>query len=210
MDRKHPKKQQYARCARRRRRRVARRRQGYSSSLEGGSGLGTAVGVCSDSAAPPSSTSAQLTAYGSDDPLTRQAAADRLLGVMLDLVGASNAIDLRIARLAAWIKCTDPADCGYASHCAIFREHIGWGDSWLRALVRLVEADLPLIQAAVSLGRLPLSVAVQAPGLVEPSQQSAWLQGALEGYDPGFGQPPEIGLGRGFIFGARSARPARP
>ena len=30
------------------------------------------------------------------------------------------------------------------------------------------------------------------------------------GYDPGFGQPPEIGLGRGFIFGARSARPARP
>ena len=100
---------------------------------------------------------------------------------MLELVGAGNAIDLRIARLAAWIKCADPADCGYASHGAIFREHIGWGDSWLRALVRLVESDLTLLLAAVCQGRLPLSVAVRAPGLVESSQQSAWLRGALEG-----------------------------
>jgi hypothetical protein len=100
---------------------------------------------------------------------------------MLELLGAGNAIDLRIARLAAWIRCQDPADCGYASHGAIFREHIGWGDSWLRALIRLVECDLPLIQAAVCVGKLPLSAAVRAPGLVEPSEQSAWLQCALEG-----------------------------
>jgi len=100
---------------------------------------------------------------------------------MLELAGAGNAIDLRIARLAAWVKCQDPADCGYASHTAIFREHIGWQDSWLQALVRLAECDLPLIQAAVCRGKLPLSVAVWAPGLVDPSEQSAWLQCALEG-----------------------------
>jgi hypothetical protein len=115
------------------------------------------------------------------EPPDRQEAADRLFEVLLDLLGAGNAIDLRIARIAAWIRCQDPADCGYASHGAIFREHIGWGDSWLRALVRLVQSDLPLIQSAVCRGRLPPSVAVRAPGLVEPSEQSAWLQGALEG-----------------------------
>lgn len=64
----------------------------------------------------------------------RQEAADRLLGVMLEL--------------AAWIKCCEPADCGYASHTAIFREHTGrisvtrFGDTrvWLylgRAVVAL-------------------------------------------------------------------------
>ena len=110
-----------------------------------------------------------------------RASADRLLDVLLDLLGAGNAIDLRIARIAAWIKCQDPAGCGYVSHSAIFREHIGWGDSWLRQLVRLVESDLSLIQAAVCVGKLPLSVAVRAPGLVEPSEQSAWLQCALDG-----------------------------
>jgi len=108
---------------------------------------------------------------------------------MLELVGAGNAVDLRIARLAAFIKCCDPADCGYVSHTAIFREHIGWGDSWLRSLVRLVESDLTLIQAAVCLGRIPLSVAVLAPGLVEPSQQSPWLQCALEGDVAGLPRP---------------------
>ncbi len=108
---------------------------------------------------------------------------------MLELAGAGNAIDLRIARLAAFIKCCDPADCGYASATAIFREHIGWGDSWLRSLVRLVESDLPLIQAAVCRGRIPLSVAVLAPGLVEPSQQGPWLQCAVEGDVAGLPRP---------------------
>ncbi len=108
---------------------------------------------------------------------------------MLELVGAGNAIDLRIARLAAWIKCRDPADCGYATHTAIFREHIGWGDSWLRALVRLVECDLPAIQAAVCLGHIPLSAAVRAPGLVQPSQQASWLHAALEGGLAGLPRP---------------------
>jgi hypothetical protein len=108
---------------------------------------------------------------------------------MLDLAGASNAIDLRIARLAAWIKCQDPAPCGYASHTALFREHIGWGGSWLRALVRLVECDLPLVQAAVCQGRIPLSVAVRAPGLLESSEQAAWLQGAIEGELGGLPRP---------------------
>jgi len=78
---------------------------------------------------------------------------------------------------------------GYVSHTAIFREHISWGDSWLRALVRLVGSDLALIQAAVCRGRISLSVAVLAPGLVEPSQQSPWLQCALEGDVAGLPRP---------------------
>jgi hypothetical protein len=124
------------------------------------------------------------------DRLARQHRADRLLDVLLDLLGAGNAIDLRIARLAAWIKCQDPADCGYATHTAIFREHIGWGDSWLRALVRLVECDLPLVQAAVCRGRIPLSTAVRAPGWVEGSEQTAWLQVAMQGDLQGLPRPP--------------------
>jgi hypothetical protein len=132
----------------------------------------------------------------------RQEAADRLLHVLLQLLGAGNAIDLRIARIAAWIKCQDPADCGYPTHTSIFREHIGWGDSWLRALVRLVECDLPLVQAAVCRGRIPLSVAVRAPGLVESSEQVAWLQGAIAGdlsrlpRPPRQQQPPQPGTVR--------------
>lgn len=112
-------------------------------------------------------------------PIGRLEAADRLLHVLLELLDAGNAIDLRIARIAAWIKCQDPADCGYSTHTALFREHIGWGDSWLRALVRLVECDLPLVQAAVCRGRLPLSVAVRAPGSVGPGEQRPWLAAAL-------------------------------
>jgi hypothetical protein len=131
---------------------------------------------------------ATVTSRGSDG-LGRQEAADRMLQVMLQLLGAGNAIDLRIARLAAWIKCQDPADCGYPTHTAIFREHIGWGDSWLRALVRLVESDLPLVQAAVCRGRIPLSVAARAPGWVERSEQTAWLRGAMVGDLHGLPRP---------------------
>ncbi len=116
-----------------------------------------------------------------DDGLAREEEAERLLEIMLTLANAGNAIDLRIARLAAWIKTADPADCGYSSHTALFHQHVAWSDSWLRSLIRLVESDLTAVQAAVCLGRIPLSLAIKAPGSVDPEQQAWWLEHAQRG-----------------------------
>ena len=121
--------------------------------------------------------------------LGREEEAERLLEVMLALAGAGNAIDLRIARLAAWVKTQDPAECGYSSHTALFRQHIAWSNSWLRSLVRLVESDLPAIQAAVCLGLIPLSTAIKAPGHVDPEEQAWWLERAQRG-DKGLASNP--------------------
>ncbi len=113
--------------------------------------------------------------------LGREEEAERLLEIMLALAGAGNAIDLRIARLAAWIKTADPADCGYSSHTALFNQHVAWSNSWLRSLIRLVESDLTAVQAAVCLGRISLSTALKAPGRVDPEEQAWWLEHAQRG-----------------------------
>ncbi len=124
-----------------------------------------------------------------DADLGREEEAERLFEIMLSLAGAGNAIDLRIARLAAWVKTRDPAKCGYSSHTALFRQHIAWSNSWLRSLVRLVESDLPAIQAAVCLGLIPLSTAIKAPGHVDPEEQAWWLERAQRG-DKGLASNP--------------------
>ncbi len=100
---------------------------------------------------------------------------------MLSLARAGNAIDLRIARLAAWVKTRDPAEWGYSSHTALFRQHLPWGDSWLRGLVRLVESDLHLVKRAVCLGLIPVSKAVKAVGALDADQQEWWLEGTRRG-----------------------------
>jgi hypothetical protein len=65
---------------------------------------------------------------------------------------ARPALDLRLAMLIAWFKRNDVLPLGYASFSAFARDQVELSDSWMRALVRLVEADLPLVKRAVSLG----------------------------------------------------------
>ncbi len=100
---------------------------------------------------------------------------------MLALVQASNAVTLRVARLAAWIKTRDPAELGYSSHGALFRQHVTWSDSRLRALIRLVESDLHAVKAAACLGLLPITTAAKGVGAVDPDQQGWWLEGGRRG-----------------------------
>ncbi len=145
---------------------------------DGGAGVGTGL--------PASVEPAQL-----DSP-QRQAEAERLLEVMRDLAGAGNAVALRIARLCAWIKTVDPADCGYPSHRALFRECVAVGDSWLRDLIRLVESELPLVLAAVCRGELSLTVAVKAAGAVSREEQVTWLEQAKTGGGRGLPRRPQV------------------
>jgi hypothetical protein len=110
----------------------------------------------------------------------RKAEASALLEQMLSLVRARGALDLRAARLVAWFKRQDLAPLGYSSLTAFCRERVGWGGTWRRQLVRLVESDLKLVKEAVFHG-LPMTVAVLAPGRIEPYQQAAWILAALRG-----------------------------
>src|SRR5690606_5169692 len=56
-------------------------------------------------------------------------------------------------------------------------ERVDWGSSWVRAIVRLVESPLDDVKAAAAAGRVPLRVAVTAPGRVQVHQQAEWLAG---------------------------------
>ncbi len=115
------------------------------------------------------------------DPLHRQEDAVRLLDTMRGLATSGNAIDLRLARLCAWVKTRDPAELGYGSHRSIFREHCPWADSWLRALIRLVQSDLSEVKAAACLGSIPITVAAKAPGSIDADQQDWWLERVQRG-----------------------------
>jgi len=99
---------------------------------------------------------------------------------MASLARAGRALDLRVARLIAWFERTDLERLGYSSLTAFCRERVGWGGTWQRQLVRLVESDLGLVKRAVSHG-FPLTLAVLAPGHVQPEEQAAWLLAALRG-----------------------------
>jgi hypothetical protein len=106
--------------------------------------------------------------------------AEQLLAELASLVRAGGALDLRAARLVAWFKRQDLAPLGYSSLTSFCRERVGWGSTWQRQLVRLVESDLTLVKEAVFHG-LPMTVAVLAPGRIEPDQQATWLSAALRG-----------------------------
>ena len=116
-------------------------------------------------------------------PLARRDAAVALFEELQVLARASGALDLRLARLVAWFRSQDLVPLGFSSYSAFCRERVPLCDSWLRDLVRLVESELDLVLAAVCRGELPLTVAVQAPALVDPGEQWPWLDAALVG-DP--------------------------
>ncbi len=173
----HTSKRERSALRRRQRRGFEPRLEGRIPGLDGRGKVGDAVDPTDGVPGGPEHSSPGRGGQG-DDGLGREEEAERLLEIMLSLAGAGNAIDLRIARLAAWIKTADPADCGYSSHTALFRQHVGWSNSWLRSLIRLVESDLTAVQAAVCLGRIPLSTAIKASGRVDPEEQAWWLEHA--------------------------------
>ena len=104
----------------------------------------------------------------------RELAADELLEQLHCLRFATPALDLRLARLVAWFKRNDVLPLGYSSFSAFARAEVDLGDSWMRDLVRLAEAELPLIKTAVSMGLVPLRDAVKAPGVAEGEEED-WL-----------------------------------
>jgi len=88
---------------------------------------------------------------------------------------------LRLAMVLSCIKRFDVAELGYSGFHAFCRERVDWGWSWVRALVRLVESPLHRVKAAAAAGRVPLRVAVGAPGRVRVHEQVAWLGEAVLG-----------------------------
>jgi len=100
------------------------------------------------------------------------------------LANSGRALDLRMARLLAWIKGRDLAPLGFPTFRSFCIEHVDWGASWLGQLIRLTEADLPRIMAAVCTGQLPLSKAVRAPRETDRVGEAAWLEQVLDGSLP--------------------------
>ena len=119
-----------------------------------------------------------------EDATTAQAAEEALAWDLVEHIGellvSTPALQLRLAQLAAWFKNQDLLPLGYTSWAAFARERLDLGDSWSRDLVRLVEADLPRVKAAVVSGDLPLRVAVKAPGSANGEEED-WLWAALHG-----------------------------
>jgi len=116
--------------------------------------------------------------------------AQAVLEGLATLARHEAALRLRLAMVLAWVKRQDPSVLGYTSFTAFCREYVGLGDSWTRALVRLVESPLDLVKAAACRGIVPLRVAVNAPGNVSVRDQAEWL------LDPSFSVRPPTALVR--------------
>ena len=110
-----------------------------------------------------------------------QAEVDDILDRMIDLSRAGRALDLRLARLLAWLKRMDLSPIGYGSYTAFCRERVDWKSSWTHQLVRLAESDLEEVKTAVCLGMIRMTDAVRAPGNVEREGQAAWVEAAMQG-----------------------------
>jgi hypothetical protein len=92
---------------------------------------------------------------------------------------AGGALDLRAGRLIAWFKREDLRSLGYASYRVFAAEHVDWHDSWMRAIVRLVESPLELVKGAVCAGRLSMRRAVEAPAETTVEDEARWLAEAI-------------------------------
>jgi hypothetical protein len=94
------------------------------------------------------------------------------------------ALDLRQARILAWLRAQDLAPLGFPGWLAFTREHADWAGSWIRSLVHLVRSGLTEVMRAVCNRRLPLAVAVRAPGMCDSAGQSTWIDAAIAGQLP--------------------------
>ena len=106
------------------------------------------------------------------------------------LATAAPALDLRLARLLAWLRVRDLAPLGYAGWIAFTREHVDWGEAWIRSLVRLVRSGLGAVLRAACEGRIPLTVAVVAPSTCAADAQDAWIAACQAGFVPDVGRRP--------------------
>lgn len=123
--------------------------------------------------------------YPHADALTRLAlAVDTREARLRDLARALPALDLRLARLLAWLREQDLAALGYPGWLAFLRENVEWGESWVRDMTRLVRSGLGDVIRAACEGRIALSVAAQAPGWCTPEGQADWIARAVAGTLP--------------------------
>jgi hypothetical protein len=106
------------------------------------------------------------------------------------LATVTPALDLRLARVLAWLRAQDLAPLGYPGWLAFTREHVDWGEAWIRSLVRLVRSGLGEVLRAACEGRVPLPVAVTAPSTCAPADQAAWVAAAEVGAQPTRRRPP--------------------
>lgn len=100
------------------------------------------------------------------------------------LARGAPALDLRLARILAWIRTQDLAPLGFPGWLAFTRERVEWGEAWVRSLVRLVRSGLLDVLRAVCAGRIPLGVAVRAPSMCTSSTQLAWIAAVEAGEEP--------------------------
>ena len=127
-------------------------------------------------------------------PATGMGVARLLAGAWLDgeairsrlkaLATAAPALDLRLARLLAWLRVQDLAPLGYPGWIAFTREHVDWGEAWIRGLVRLVRSGLGEVLRAACEGRVALAVAVGAPSSCVLDTQEAWIAACQPGAVP--------------------------
>lgn len=115
---------------------------------------------------------------------TTWAERDTIQARLHALAAASSALDLRLARVLAWLRVQDLAPLGYPGWLSFTREHVGWGEAWIRSLIRLVRSGLGQILRAASEGRISLTVAVTAPSTCAPEAQAQWLAAAEAGAQP--------------------------
>ncbi|MDP2315001.1 MAG: HNH endonuclease signature motif containing protein [Pseudomonadota bacterium] len=83
-----------------------------------------------------------------------------------------------------YLQGQDLAPLGYPGWLAFTREHVDWGEAWIRSVLRLVRSGLREVLRAVCAGRIPLTVAVTAPGTCHPAAQEAWVAAAVAGELP--------------------------
>lgn len=89
------------------------------------------------------------------------------------------ALALRLGMVLACIKQFDLTELGYSGFLSFVAQRVDWRSSWARAIVRLVESPLDEVKAQAAAGRVPLRIAVTAPGRITAEDQSAWLRGLL-------------------------------
>ena len=115
------------------------------------------------------------------------AAEERAYAAALDarmhvLAFVGRELDLEQAQVLAFLRRQPLASRGWPSWSAFCREHVEWGETWIRQLIRLVESDLELVKSVVRSGQLPLYKAVRAPSEVERAGgEACWLAWKISG-----------------------------
>ena len=86
--------------------------------------------------------------------------SDREVRALLDRIGVlarSRArVELALADVLADLRRRDPAELGHVTWTAFCGEHVDWGGSWVRAMIRLVESPLDVVRRAAEEGVVPL------------------------------------------------------